>query len=156
LSEKFLESMKRTQELIEKINNSPLQKSLELSEKLMQPLTHKPKIDVEKAFRNYQLADYQYEILMEAIKEFESELDDNHEVAVQLAAFGQSIVMQVTDIGYSNPALIHFHGYVNGQKSQLIQHVSQLNFLLMAVPKADPGRPARRIGFLPPHDEDSD
>ncbi len=102
--------------------------------------------------RNYQSAEYQFEILMKMIKEFEEELDENHEVAAQLAAFGQSIVMQVTSIGYINPAVIRFYGYVNGQKSQLIQHISQLNFLLMAVQKTDPERPAHRIGFLQHHD----
>lgn len=102
--------------------------------------------------RNHQLADYQYEILVRSIKEFESELDDDHEVAVKLSAFGQSIMMQVVEIGYSNPTLIHFYGYVNGSKSELIQHVNQLSFLLMVVPKADPVLPARRIGFLTPDD----
>lgn len=111
-------------------------------------------VDMQKAMRNYQLADYQYEVLMETIGEFESELDDNQEVAVQLASFGQSIMMQVTNIGYSNPSLIHFYGYVNGSKSELIQHVSQLSFLLMATPKAEPDRPARRIGFTA--DEETD
>jgi hypothetical protein len=106
--------------------------------------------------RNYNLADYQYEILTRSIKEFEDELDDDHEVAVQLASFGQSLVMQVTEIGYSNPALIHFYGYVNGNKSELIQNISQLNFLLMAVPKPDPEKPARRIGFLVPPNEHSE
>lgn len=38
--------------------------------------------------RNYQNADYQYEILCEYIKEFQDELDDNHEIGVQLASFG--------------------------------------------------------------------
>jgi len=97
--------------------------------------------------RNYHLADYQYEIIREAIVEFENSLDQEHEVAVKLAAFGQSILMNITDIGYSNPCLIHFYGYVNGNEAELIQHVNQLNFLLMAVPKAEPDKPPRRIGF---------
>jgi hypothetical protein len=131
MNDNLLDGIRRTQKMLAELNQVPLR-------------------------RNYQLADYQYEILMRSIHEFESELDDNYEIAVQLASFGQTIVMQVTDIGYSNPALIHFHGYINGQKSQLIQHVSQLNFLLMAVPKADPTRPANRIGFVVPDDEDSE
>ena len=105
-----------------------------------------PKIS-DKAFRNQNFADYQYEVIIKSIKNFESALDDEHEVAVRLASFGQSVMMQVTEIGYSNPALIHFYGYVNGSKSELIQHVSQLNFLLMAAPKTEPGLPPRRIGF---------
>lgn len=84
---------------------------------------------------------------MERIKEFEDELDDDHEVAVKLAAFGQSVTMAVTDIGYSNPTTLIFYGYVGNKKSTLIQHMSQLNFLLLAVEKADPEKPPRRIGF---------
>lgn len=123
-----------------------------------------PPIDYQKLLastvptkiRNYHLADYQFEILMESIKEFEASLDDNHEVAIQLASFGQSIVMNVTEIGYSNPSLIHFYGYVDGKKAELIQHVNQLNFLLLAVPKSDPNRPARRIGFVITDNESED
>lgn len=97
--------------------------------------------------RNYQFADFQYEILMKSILAYESTLDENQEVAVQLASFGQSVVMQVTKIGYSNPSIIHFYGYVNGNKSELIQHITQLNFMLTSLPKAEPERPTRRIGF---------
>lgn len=112
-----------------------------------------PKIDYQSLIpRNYQLADYQYEVLGETIADFESNLDDNTEVALQLAAFGQSIVMQVTRIGYSNPSLIHFYGYVNGMKSELVQHVSQLSFLLTTAPKMDPEKPAKRIGFITEED----
>ncbi|NRS15853.1 hypothetical protein HP398_05320 [Brevibacillus sp. HB1.4B] len=106
-------------------------------------------------FGNPQLADRQYEILMESIREFESELDEDHEIGVKLASFGQSILMHVTDIGYSNPSLIHFYGQVDGKDAELIQHVNQLNFLLMAVP-VEGGRSPRRIGFSVDRDEDED
>ena len=102
-----------------------------------------PIIDV----RNYNNADYQYELIMDSISEFEKNLDDNHEVALRLASFGQSILMVVTNIGYANPSLIYFHGYVNGKESTLIQHISQLNYLLTSVEKSDPEKPAQRIGF---------
>ena len=58
-----------------------------------------PDIDV----RNYNLADYQYELLCNHIKNFQDTLDDEHEVGVQLASFGQSIILNVEKIGYSNP-----------------------------------------------------
>ncbi len=100
--------------------------------------------------RDYDLADWQYEKIREEIEEFQSTLNENEEVALQLTNFGQSILMQVEDIGYQNPSLIYYYGYVNGKYCQLIQHISQINFLLMAVPKADPEKPARRvkIGFV--------
>ncbi len=107
---------------------------------------------VDSLIRDRKNADFQYEILMEYIKEFESELNDNEEIALLLTSFGQSIVLQVTDIGYHNPSLITFYGYVNNQPAQLIQHVTQLNFLLTSAPKIDPTKPAKRIGFI--SDED--
>lgn len=112
-------------------------------------LSKMPEVHVSEfpEFRNYNNADYQYEIICENIKDFESELDDEHEIALKLTSFGQSILLNVTGIGYSNPSIIHFYGYVNGQKSHLIQHVSQLSFLMIATPKAEPEKPPRRIGF---------
>jgi hypothetical protein len=106
--------------------------------------------------RNYHLADYQYEIIMESIKDFEDSLDNEHEVAIQLASFGQSILLNVTSIGYSNPSLIHFHGYVNGQYAELIQHVNQLSFLLLSAKKEELTRETRRIGFISKNDDSSD
>jgi len=97
--------------------------------------------------RDYKMADYQYEVIMKRIKDFEDELDDEHEIAVQLASFGKDILLSVTDIGYSNPHTLVFHGYVNGQNATLIQHMSMLSFLLLAVKKQNPEKPPRRIGF---------
>ena len=103
--------------------------------------------------RNCNLADYSYEVIMERIKEFEDTLDNDHEVALRLASFGQSITLSVVDIGYSNPSTLVFHGYVGDQPATLIQHLSQLNFLLLAVKKADPEKPPRRIGFSQPTED---
>lgn len=114
---------------------SDLNNLLKLGEKLSSISEIKePIIDV----RNYSLADYQYELLCSYIKEFQEGLDDEHEVGLQLASFGQSITLEVTNIGYSNPSLIHFYGYCNGSKAHLIQHINQLNFLLISIPKSDP------------------
>lgn len=49
--------------------------------------------------RDYHLADYQYEVIMESIKDFESTLDDNHEVSLRLTSFGQNILLNITNIG---------------------------------------------------------
>ncbi|HJB14366.1 MAG TPA: hypothetical protein H9787_11745 [Candidatus Oscillibacter excrementigallinarum] len=91
-------------------------------------------------------ADTQFEIIRKYILDFQRNLDQEHDVGLMLTNFGQSIVMQVTDIGYEEPVLMVFRGYVNGQMATLIQHVSQLNFLLTTVSK-DPAEPKRTIGF---------
>ena len=88
--------------------------------------------------KDYKMADTQYKVIMERIKEFEDDLDDEHEVAIKLASFGQSILLSVTDIGFSNPFTLVFYGFVDGQPATLIQHMSMLNFLLIAVKKEDP------------------
>ena len=100
--------------------------------------------------REYYLADYQYEIIMKQIQKFEQGLDSDHEGAFKLCHFGQSILLHVTDVGYCNPSIIVFRGFVDGKPAQLIQHVSELNFLLMSVKRPDPKTPARRIGFAQP------
>ena len=105
--------------------------------------------------RNYQNADYQYEILISEIKAFEENLDDEHEVAIKLASFGESITINVEHIGYYNPSIIVFDGTISGNRATLMQHVNQLNFLLLAVRKADPELPPRRIGFDVEQNEDS-
>lgn len=103
--------------------------------------------------RDYTQADYSYEVIIKCIYEFENNLDDDHEIAIKLASFGRSITMAVTDIGYANPSTLVFYGYVEGQYATLIQHMSQLNFLLLAVKKADPEKPPRRIGFAVPSED---
>jgi hypothetical protein len=88
-----------------------------------------------------------FENIKEAVEKFQESLDDDHEVGMQLASFNQRLLLNVTHIDYSAPTLMNFYGFVDGNRAHLIQHVNQLNFLLLAVPKAEPGKPARRIGF---------
>lgn len=121
-----------------------LSSSLNITQSMLKQLSSSP---IYEPPRNNHLADRQYEILCEYIKDFQDGLDSDQEVCVQLASFGQNILMQVTNIGYANPCLITFEGYVSGQYCQLVQHVNQLSFLLMSSPKAEPDKPARRIGF---------
>lgn len=97
--------------------------------------------------RDYSLADWKYEKIMEEIAEYEAKLDNDHEIALRLASFGSSTVMVVTSVGYQNPDMLYFYGFVNGKNAQLIQHVNQLNFLITSVEREDKTKPARRIGF---------
>ena len=99
----------------------------------------------------YSYSDTQFEILSKHIKAFEETLDAEHEVGLMFTNFGHSVTMQVTEISYEESVLMIFKGYVNGKMSTLIQHVSQLNFLLTAVQK-EPDRPKRAIGFSAPRE----
>lgn len=101
-----------------------------------------------------ELASEFHKRLVEYINEFDSKLDQEHEVGMRLVSFGQSIQFAVRDIGYYNPKLICFYGELdNGSKVQLIQHVNQISFLLLALPRANPSQPKRPIGF---HREEAD
>lgn len=88
----------------------------------------------------------QFEILKQYIEEFQNSLDSEHEVGMLLTNFGQNILLKVTYISYESPSLMIFKGYVNNKESTLVQHVSQLNFLLTSIEK-EPDRPKRKIGF---------
>lgn len=99
--------------------------------------------------RNYAMADWKYENIRREVERFQAGLtdDDDVDVCLALTTFGSNTMMQVTNIGYQNPDILYFYGYVNGNKAQIIQHMSQLNFLLMTAKRADPAQPPRRIGF---------
>lgn len=98
----------------------------------------------------HMFSDTQFEIIKKYIQDFESTLDREHAVGVMLTNFGQSILMQVEEITYEKSVVLVFKGLVNGQRSTLIQHINQLNFLLTSVPikKEVEKRP---IGFTAPN-----
>ena len=57
--------------------------------------------------------------------------------------------MQVEEITYEKSVVLVFKGWVNGQKSTLIQHINQLNFLLTYIPIEKQVK-KRPIGFTEP------
>jgi hypothetical protein len=81
--------------------------------------------------------------------EFAKGLDSTQEVGVAMVSFGQSVALHVSALGYMEPGLIVFKGETgDGNPVQLIQHLHQINFLLMTVPAKDPDAPKRQIGFF--------
>jgi hypothetical protein len=92
-------------------------------------------------------AEWMYERLKKYIKEFEAQLDDDHEVGAHLVSFGQNVTFHIQDMGYHGPDIITFYGKDDqGQDLQLIQHISQLSVLLVQVRKQH--EQPRRIGFI--------
>ena len=92
-----------------------------------------------------------YERLVQYIRNFEAQLDSDHEVAMGFAG-SEAGVLRIEGLGYYDPDILTFYGRDDeGMKTQLVQHVTQLSVILRAVPKETPEVPARRIGFhLPP------
>lgn len=92
-------------------------------------------------------ARWAYERMILYIKNFEEQLDSAHEVAMGFAG-GDAGVMRIEGMGYFDPDIVTFYGSDNsGARTQLVQHVTQLNVMLRALPKAQPETPAMRIGF---------
>lgn len=110
-----------------------------------------PQINIPPSPIAYSYSDTQFEIIKQYVESFQADLDPEHDVGLLLTHFGQTILMEVTEIGYEYSALMVFKGFVNGQFATLIQHISQLSFLLTAIPK-EPDIPKRKIGFIVPQD----
>jgi len=107
-----------------------------------------------KVLQDIWLTDPQKEYYAEAfwkiiaihIIKFEEELDEKEEVGAKLVTFGDNIIIHVEELGFWNPQLITFSGYTeDGKRVRLIQHINQISFLLMAVPRKQPER--KRVGF---------
>ena len=94
-------------------------------------------------------AEYVAKYLHMAIVDYQENLLEEEDVAMKIVQFNQSITILVEYIGYIGYNLVRFVGKDNsGKPMELIQHVQQLNFLLMAVQKPEPEIPKRTIGFV--------
>ena len=88
-----------------------------------------------------------YERIILYLKNFEESLDNEPEVAMGFTG-GDAGVLRIGGMGYFDPDVITFYGTdPTGSKTQLIQHVSQLNVMLRALPKSKKDDPPTRIGF---------
>lgn len=87
-----------------------------------------------------------FSYLKRRVLSFQHSLSNEEETGIQLANFGIAAEIHIRSIGYKNPNLIEFSGLdPQGQAVTLVQHISQLNFMLVAVKpfKEEPFR----IGF---------
>ena len=92
-------------------------------------------------------AQWAYERIILYIQNFEKQLDNDHEVGLGFAG-GDAGVIKIEGLGYYDPDIVTYYGTNEaGMKTQLIQHVSQLNVMLMASPKHIDQAAPNRIGF---------
>jgi len=92
-------------------------------------------------------AEWAHDRLVMYIRNFESQLDAQQEIAMGFAS-DETGVLRIEGLGYFDPDILTFYGRdESGAKTQLIQHVSQLSVTLRAVPKETRAEPPRRIGF---------
>ena len=92
-------------------------------------------------------AEWAYERLILYIQNFEEQLDNEHEVAMGFTC-GDAGVLKIEGMGFFDPDIVTFYGSdPAGGKTQLVQHVSQLNVMLRALPKEVEAEAPNRIGF---------
>ena len=90
-------------------------------------------------------AQWAYERLVLYIQKFEETLDGDHEVGMGFAG-SDAGMLHIKGMGFFAPDMITFYGAdPSGMKTQLVQHVSQLNVMLKAAPKIEDE--PHRIGF---------
>jgi hypothetical protein len=103
-------------------------------------------------------AEWAYQRLILYIRDFEEMLDAEHEVAMGFTDTGGGF-LRIEGLGHFDPDIVTFYGTdQTGARVQLVQHVTQLNVLLRAMPKEDEAQEPRRIGFrlVAALDEDKD
>lgn len=111
--------------------------------------TSKQKIINSATIQEGSIAQIVAESIHQEILNYQNNLPDTEDVAMSIVQFNESITIFVDSIGYIGYNLIRFGGKDNlGKPMELIQHVSQLNFLLMVVPKLEQETPKRKIGFV--------
>ncbi len=92
-------------------------------------------------------ARWAYERMILYIRNFEQDLDNDHEVAMGFAG-GDAGVLRIEGMGYFDPDIVTFYGTdATGGRTQLVQHVSQLSVMLRALPKPHERAEPARIGF---------
>tara|TARA_R110002051_G_scaffold1008_12_gene5059 strand:+ start:14565 stop:15047 length:483 start_codon:yes stop_codon:yes gene_type:complete len=92
-------------------------------------------------------AQWAYERIIMYIQNFEKQLDNDHEVGMGFAGGGAGVI-KIDGLGYYDPDIVTYYGTNDsGAKTQLIQHVSQLNVMLTASPKHVDQAEPNRIGF---------
>lgn len=80
-------------------------------------------------------------------EEFAATLKDDEEMGVALTTFGVTRVLFVTSVHAFGPNLIVVDGLGDNSPVRLVQHVSQLSFLLTREKRQQPSESRRVIGF---------
>ncbi len=137
---------------------SPIQTSAEaleadaipaISEVHVTPEAHCPDVpeELKKAAAKKSPARWAYERIIFYIKKFEETLDNEHELAMGFVG-STSGTLKIEGMGYFDPDIVTFYGTdPTGAKTQMIQHVTQMNVTLRALPKHIDAAEPNRIGF---------
>ena len=135
--------------------------SAEMAENAILPIVHEVHTDPEKTgpmsgnlpskikggAESKSPARWAYERVILYIQNFEQQLKPDQDVAMGFTG-GDAGVIRIEGLGYFDPDIITFYGTnEDGAKTQLVQHVTQLNVMLMARPVLPEQEEPNRIGF---------
>ena len=92
------------------------------------------------------MAEYAVEAIYKEIADFEASLDENHEIGMPIVGGPSGLCVHVREIyRYGRDKLVFSGVDADANPVRLMQHLSQLNLLMLAAPKI--GEAAARIGF---------
>lgn len=132
-----------------KTSDLPMQLTLTALNAIQKSNSDKQKMVNAAVIQEGSTAQIVAENLYQEILNYQANLSNTEDVAMSIVKFNESITLLVDSIGYIGYNLVRFGGKDNsGKPLELIQHVSQLNFLLMVVSKPEPEAPKRKIGFV--------
>jgi hypothetical protein len=87
--------------------------------------------------------------IYEEIADFEASLDENHEMGLSIVGGPAGVCLHVREVYRYGTDKLVFNGVnSDGSPLRLVQHLSQLNFLMISAKKI--GETAVRIGFHEP------
>ncbi|PIB26128.1 hypothetical protein BFP76_14320 [Amylibacter kogurei] len=111
-------------------------------------ISDKAKGIAKKSLAEKSPAEWAYERIVMYIQKFEETLNSNEEVGMGFAA-GHVGSLRIQGMGFFAPDMVTFYGEDGeGNAMQLVQHVSQLNVMLVAEQKTgEPEAAPQRIGF---------
>ena len=102
----------------------------------------------DSADDNANAAKSAYAKITKLISDFEKDLPQDKKVGIALPALN-NISVSLDSVSYWNPDIIMFYGHLlDGSSVELVQHVSQLNLILLALPRKEKLLSRRVIGFV--------
>ena len=80
--------------------------------------------------------------LIAEMAEYDTQLDPSKEVGLRLVGVSTEATLRVRDVTFVEPHAVVIHGEdEDGQPTRLVQNLAQLNFLLVALNRLQPGSP---------------
>ena len=80
--------------------------------------------------------------LIAEMAEFDRQLDESMEVGLRIVGMPREETLRVRDVTFVEPQAVVIHGDdENGRPTRLVQNLAQLNFLLVALDRLQPGSP---------------